>query len=150
MLHIPWHSGFCFLRLLYLFVCARSELQHAGSSVAACAILSGGMWDLVPWPGIKPGLPTWGAWSLSHWTQHSVNKCSGRCQEGRSQCCQDTCNISRGKETSHAFWQHATEGTIKRGKARVQYVPGPMLASWQVPFEHLGKKLGPSCCWERK
>ena len=27
-----------------------------------------GLWDLVPWPGIKSGLPTLGAWSLSHWT----------------------------------------------------------------------------------
>ena len=26
------------------------------------------MWDLVPWPGIEPRLPTLGAQSLSHWT----------------------------------------------------------------------------------
>ena len=26
------------------------------------------MWDLVPWPGIKPGPPALGAQSLSHWT----------------------------------------------------------------------------------
>ena len=26
------------------------------------------MWDLVPWPEIKPGPPVLGAWSLSHWT----------------------------------------------------------------------------------
>ena len=57
---------FVFLTLLYLFGCARSKLWHAGSLVVACAILSGGMWDLVPSPGIKPGPPTWGAWSLSH------------------------------------------------------------------------------------
>ena len=30
--------------------------------------LSWGMWDLVPSPGIKPGLPALGARSLSHWT----------------------------------------------------------------------------------
>ena len=34
--------------------------------VAAC------MWDLVPRPGIKPGPPTLGAWSLTHWTTREV------------------------------------------------------------------------------
>ena len=26
------------------------------------------MWDLVPWPGVKPRPPALGTWSLSHWT----------------------------------------------------------------------------------
>ena len=30
------------------------------------------MWDLVPWPGIKPRPPAFGAWSLSHWTIREV------------------------------------------------------------------------------
>ena len=30
------------------------------------------MWDLVPRPGIKPGPPALGAWSLSHWTTRAV------------------------------------------------------------------------------
>ena len=30
--------------------------------------LSCGMWDLIPQPGIEPGAPTLGAWSLSHRT----------------------------------------------------------------------------------
>ena len=30
------------------------------------------MWDLVPWPGIKPGPPALGAQSLSHWTSREV------------------------------------------------------------------------------
>ena len=30
--------------------------------------LSGGMWDLIPQPGIEPGAPAVGVWSLSHWT----------------------------------------------------------------------------------
>ena len=34
--------------------------------------LSWGMWDLVPSPGIKPGLPALGARSLSHWTTVGV------------------------------------------------------------------------------
>ena len=31
-----------------------------------------GMWDLVPWPGIEPGYPTLGVWSLNHWTAREV------------------------------------------------------------------------------
>ena len=30
------------------------------------------MWDLVPWPGIKPGSPASGAPSLSHWTTKEI------------------------------------------------------------------------------
>ena len=30
------------------------------------------MWDLVPWPGIEPGPPALGGWSLSHWTTRKV------------------------------------------------------------------------------
>ena len=31
-----------------------------------------GIRDLVPWPGIKSGLPALGVWSLSHWTSREV------------------------------------------------------------------------------
>ena len=34
--------------------------------------LSCHMWDLVPWPGIKPRPPTLWAWGLSHWTTREV------------------------------------------------------------------------------
>ena len=34
--------------------------------------LSYGMWDLVPWPGVKPRSPALGPWSLSHWTTWEV------------------------------------------------------------------------------
>ena len=34
--------------------------------------LSCGMWDLVPWPGIKSGAPVLGAWNPSHWTPREV------------------------------------------------------------------------------
>ena len=37
-----------------------------GSLVVAC------MWDLVPWPGIEPGTPALGAWSLIHCTTREV------------------------------------------------------------------------------
>ena len=39
--------------------------------VATCE-LSCGMWDLVPWPGIKPGPPALGGWSFSPWTSKDV------------------------------------------------------------------------------
>ena len=40
--------------------------------VAAGRLLSCSMWDLVPRPGIKPGPPALGAWSLNHWTTREV------------------------------------------------------------------------------
>ena len=42
-----------------------SSLLHTGS-------FSCSMWDLVPWPGIKPRFPASGAWSLSHWTTREI------------------------------------------------------------------------------
>ena len=30
------------------------------------------MWELVTWPGVKPGLPALGVWSLRHWTRKSL------------------------------------------------------------------------------
>ena len=30
------------------------------------------MWDLVPRPGIEPGPPALGVWSLTHWTTREV------------------------------------------------------------------------------
>ena len=51
-----------FLIFIYLFILLHWVL------VAARGIFSCGMQDLVPWPGIEPGSPALGAWSLSHWT----------------------------------------------------------------------------------
>ena len=51
-----WLCLFCFLKILYL----------------AMLGLSCSMWGLVPWPGIKPGPPALGVWSLSHWTTREV------------------------------------------------------------------------------
>ena len=34
--------------------------------------LSGGMWDLVPWPGIEPGHPALEAQNFNHWTAREV------------------------------------------------------------------------------
>ena len=30
------------------------------------------LWDLVLWPGVKPGSPALGAWRLNHWTSREV------------------------------------------------------------------------------
>ena len=46
--------------------------------------LSWGMWDLVPSPGIKPGLPALGAWILSHWTTSEVPVGSTKSRESRA------------------------------------------------------------------
>ena len=52
------------------------EFLHclAAHRIFSCTMwtLSGSMWDLVPWPGIEPGSPALGAWSLSHWTTRKV------------------------------------------------------------------------------
>ena len=45
-----------------------SAWRQAGS-------FSCGIWDLVSWPGIKPGPPALGAQSLSHWTTKWVPRC---------------------------------------------------------------------------
>ena len=51
-----------FVSLFFLFVFI---------SLAASG-LSCSMWDLVPWPGIKPGASASGVQSLNHWTTREV------------------------------------------------------------------------------
>ena len=36
--------------------------------------LSRSIWDLVPWPGIEPGPPALGTWSLNHWATREIPK----------------------------------------------------------------------------
>ena len=40
--------------------------------ILPCQVLAVAMWDLVPWPGIKPRLPTLEVWSFSHWITREV------------------------------------------------------------------------------
>ena len=82
---IIYYLFILFLKFIYLFIWLLCVLVAArgifveGSLVEACGIFSCGMrtlscsvWDLVPWPGIEPGPPALGAWSLSHWTTSEV------------------------------------------------------------------------------
>ena len=85
---LKWTHWYSFKNIyLFIWLCwvlswgtwyPQSSLWHVESLVSAYGIFSGGMqtlscsmWDLVPWPGIKPGPPALGAQSLSHWTTKS-------------------------------------------------------------------------------
>ena len=66
--HLP-HVLFLFFVHLHRFL---AVALRASIFIAACWILSSGMWDLAPWPGIKPKPPALGVQSLSHWTSREV------------------------------------------------------------------------------
>ena len=62
-----------------LFIWLHQLLVVAHGISAGCRIsnygiwtLSCSMWDLAPWPGIKPWPLALGAWRLSHWTSREV------------------------------------------------------------------------------
>ena len=69
-LPIKWPNSSSYLLGFFLFILSFVWLHWA--LVAAHGIFSCGMWDLVPWPGIKPGPPALRIWSLSHWTTREV------------------------------------------------------------------------------
>ena len=59
-MNIPKAVEWCDLLFIYLY------LGPSWVLVAAWELLTCGMWNLVPLPGIEPTFPTLGAWSLSH------------------------------------------------------------------------------------
>ena len=63
-----YNYQYFFFNVIYLAVWDLS-CGHAVS----IATLSCSMWDLVPWPGIKPRPPALGAQSFSHWTTREVS-----------------------------------------------------------------------------
>ena len=65
-LKVTW---ICISTLLGLFVCL--FFLFVFISLAASG-LSCSMWDLVPWPGIKPGPSASGVQSFNHWTTRDV------------------------------------------------------------------------------
>ena len=58
-----------------LFIWLHQALAAAGR-IFSCSIwpLSCCLWNLAPWPGIKPRPPAPGVWSLSRWTTREVPK----------------------------------------------------------------------------
>ena len=53
--------------LKYLFIYLAAPGLSCSMQTLSCSI-----WDLVPWPGIEPGPPALGAWSLNRWTTREV------------------------------------------------------------------------------
>ena len=58
---------------MYLFIWLQQVLV-AAHGIFSCGVwtLSCSLWDLVPWPGIKPVPPALGVQSLSHWITRQV------------------------------------------------------------------------------
>ena len=64
-----------FIWLLQVLVVAHGIIDlPCGMWTLCCGlwIHSCDTWDLVPWPGIEPGPPALGVWSLSHWTTREI------------------------------------------------------------------------------
>ena len=61
-----------FFKKIFIFVYL-TVLSCSTQDLCCCMwTLSCSIWDLVPWPGIEPRLPTLGVQSLSHWTTREV------------------------------------------------------------------------------
>ena len=66
---------FIFFFFWYLFIWLHRVLvvvRKTFSLYRGMRIFSCSVWDLVPQPGIEPGAPALGAWSLSYWTTREV------------------------------------------------------------------------------
>ena len=57
---------------LFIWLCSVSVVVHWISDLRWCIRDLCSTGDLVPWPGIEPGSPALGTWSLSHWTTREV------------------------------------------------------------------------------
>ena len=75
LLHIFRYQGVISFKNLFIYINFYLFIWLFQVLIVACRIfscpirtLSFGLWNLVSWPGIEPGPPTLGAWSLSHWT----------------------------------------------------------------------------------
>ena len=70
--HYHWKLNTIFIYLfIYLFIwscCVFGVADGIFSLRCDMWTLACGRWDLVPWPGIEPGPPALGTWSLSHRT----------------------------------------------------------------------------------
>ena len=57
---------------LFIWLCSVSVVVHWISDLRWCIRDLCSTGDLGPWPGIEPGSPVLGAWSLCHWTTREV------------------------------------------------------------------------------
>ena len=64
------HFIYLFKIFIYLFWLHRVLVVARG--IFFFFFFSFSRWDLVPQPGIEPGSPALGAWSLTHWTTRKV------------------------------------------------------------------------------
>ena len=74
-----WHvfvvaPGILSCIMWYLFLVSTGVIFSYTMRTLSCSTwsLNCSVWDLVPWPGIEPGPPALGAWSLSPWTTREV------------------------------------------------------------------------------
>ena len=69
----PHVSSGVFFFVNCVFICLCWVLvAECGIFTCSLQTLSCSIWDLVPWPGIKPKSPALEAWSLSHWSTREV------------------------------------------------------------------------------
>ena len=74
------------------------------------------MWDLVPWPRIKPGPPQLGVWSLNHWTTRELppvvlQECKKIVKQSLwAAIPRNTCSLEIG-----VSWNILKEGTMSPG-----------------------------------
>ena len=83
----PQRSGIsilCFKKnLFYIHLGQAVSCGHSSTFIVMCGAFplkqslsfSCSTWDLVPCPGMEPGPPALGAWSLSHWTTRKPSVC---------------------------------------------------------------------------
>ena len=100
---------------MYLFIYLPVPGLSCGSRDLSCGIR-----DLVPWPGIKPGPPALGAWSLNHWTTKEVPQtlCFSRIMwlgpsHRMVSCCQTTWLDLRSNSWPYSQVPLARNGRVK-------------------------------------
>ena len=89
--------------------------------VAACGLLvSACMQELVPRPGIEPGLPALGVQSLTHWTTREVPPCSFNgdimhWDKGKNTFKESSSKTTIIFELSHQLWFPCMQGKENMG-----------------------------------
>ena len=99
------------------------------------------MWDLVPWPGIEPGPPALGAWSLNHCTTREVpifilneSLIINLYQEGCLSCCSfGKHSVVNGSVILYTTWSsywyfESSLWETRRTKNKIE-----MIEKWYIP-----------------